>query len=212
MDYPPKEGLKYLINGPVATMDFVLETVYLHQVKQECLACYAAIAAFNLSIKRESTDDPFNHAMTFIHRAASVSRIFWPPKNSFNKASNQRAQKRGKHLSASLGIHDNHSIRSRTLRDHLEHFDERLDEWAEQSVCKNIIHKLLGSKQEVLGLDDNDIILHYDPATKIFAFRGQPFNLTELANGIVDIHQKVDTRLDEIRELQKDWMPTPGNH
>ena len=78
------------------------------------------------------------------------------------------------------------------MRDHFEHFDERLDDWAENSRNRNIISRLLGPRSAVGGnaIDDSDIIHHYDPSSKIYSFRGEPFNIQDLVTGIDDIHKK----------------------
>lgn len=181
-------------------MDYYLEKIYLEQAQQEFNACYAAIESFNLAIRENTNDDPFTHAMTFVHRAAAASRIFWPPKG-INKSSTERSQNRGKHLQNALTINKDHPIFSRTLRDHFEHFDERLDAWAEESKNRNIIHRLVGPRSAIGGdgIADGDIILHFDPDTKVFAFRGQKFNLQELAHGIDDLNSKVQQRLNFIK-------------
>lgn len=186
-------------------MDNHLEKIYLGQVQQELNACFAAIESFNSAIQQcydsaiETGDDPFTHAMTLVHRAAAASRIFWPPKG--RKSSEQRSQNRGEHLQKALMIDKDHPISSRTLRDHFEHFDERLDQWAEESKNRNIILRFLGPRSAVGGsaLADGDIIFHFDPATNIFAFRGQKFDLQELANGVVDLNSKVQERLNLIQ-------------
>ena len=177
-------------------MDDQLVKIYLKQAQEEFQACFAALEAFNLAIRQNTKDDPFLHAMTFVHRAASASRIFWPPGGK-NKSARQRSQRRGAHLRQLLTINDNHPIQHRTLRDHFEHFDERLDEWAEESKHRNMIGRLLGPRSAVGGnsIEDRDIILHFDPQTNIFAFRGQQFDLQELANGISDLNTKVQERL-----------------
>lgn len=180
-------------------MDAFLERVYLGQAKQECEACYVAIQAFNQAANGD--DDPFIHAITFVHRAASISRIFWPP-GGFKKESRLRSQRRGDHLRSSLKIGADHPIQSRTLRDNFEHFDERLDEWAEESKNKNLVHKFIGPRSAVRGIEDGDIILHYDPTTKIFAFRGQKFDLQALVNGVTDISSRIETRLNAIEAMR----------
>ena len=179
-------------------MDKHLESIYLGQAQLEFNACFTALDAFNSAISGATEDDPFVHAMTFVHRAAAASRIFWPPGG--RRGNSQRSKDRGDHLLASLDINDNHPIKSRTLRDHFEHFDERLDEWAEVSQNRNIVGRLLGSRSLIGGdgIADTDIILHYDPTTKIFAFRGEKFDLQELASGISDLSSKVQTRLSDI--------------
>lgn len=177
-------------------MDEFLERVYLEQAKQECTACFAALTAFNLAIQTKTNEDPFIHAMAFVHRAASASRILWPP-GGFNKKSVERSKRRGDHLRSSLNIEDTHPIKSRRLRDHFEHFDERLDEWAEKSKHRNMVTRFIGPRSAIggTGIEESDVIIQYDPSSKIFSFRGQDFDIQALATGISDLNQRIDERL-----------------
>lgn len=177
-------------------MNEFLECIYLRQAKEECESCFNSINAFNAALASDEADDPFVRAMEFIHYVAKVSRIFWPP-GSRDKHARQRAHRRGEALRRSLSIQTGHPIQVRTLRDHFEHFDERLDHWAEHSKNRNIIGKLLGPRSAVGGdaIQDSDIIHHFDPATKIYAFRGEKFDIQSLASGLDDIYTRVNERL-----------------
>lgn len=180
-------------------MDDFLKRIYLQQVKQECDFCLVAVTRMNeiLKLEDKSQGDFFREALDLVHHAAAVSRIFWPP-GCRDKKKKARSQRRGQMLRDHLGLQSNHPIQNRTLRDHFEHFDERLDDWAENSRNKNIVTSLFGSRNAIGGdgIDDSDIIHHYDPATKIYSFRGEPFDIQELVNGINDIHQKSCAFLD----------------
>jgi hypothetical protein len=80
-----------------------------------------------------------------------------------------------------------HVLKKRTLRDHLEHFDERLDHWQKTSINKNIFQDYIGPKGGVVGIDDADMMRQLDPTTGEFLFRGETYNLIHLADGAKDI-------------------------
>jgi hypothetical protein len=172
-------------------MDDFLRNVYLKVVGDDCEMCLRAIIATKHSLLSEGEDDDtFTYLRTFIHYSAAVSRMFWPP-GSGNKASRQRSENRGTFLRTALGIPDDHPLHSRTLRNHLEHFDERLDDWAESSAHRNIIVNFLGPRASVVGIIDQDIIHHYDPATHIYSFRGAPFDIRALADAVTDVYERI---------------------
>ena len=106
----------------------------------------------------------------------------------------------GEPLREILLIPSNHAVQSRPLRDHFDHFDERLDDWAERSKNRNIIHRLLGPRSAVGGdaIADEDIIHHYDPATKIYAFRGEKFDVQAIATGLNDLYARIQKQLTEL--------------
>ena len=182
-------------------MDRLLERIYLTQIIEDCGMFGLSITAFNkaknASCNNESIDELFMHAFSSIHRAAAISRMFWPP-GSKDKSKSERSRKRGEHLRSVIEIDHNHPIRSRSIRDNLEHFDERLDDWAENSKYKNMIKKFLGPRSAVSGIEDSDIIHHYDPKLYTYYFRGQPFNLQALTNGVKDIFERASKRLIEL--------------
>ncbi|MDO8251385.1 MAG: hypothetical protein Q7T78_16930 [Rhodoferax sp.] len=177
-------------------MDDFLLRLYLKQVKEECESAFSAIEAFNNAVQSSGAADPFASAHSFIHNAAAVSRIFWPPRGK-DKHSSQRSQRRGEALRKAIDLPSAHAVQNRVLRDHFEHFDERLDDWAERSKNRNIVHHLLGPRNAIGGnaISDEDIIHHYDPATKIYAFRGEKFDLQSLATGINDVFVKITAKL-----------------
>lgn len=171
-------------------MNNFFKTIYFEQVKQECEFCLAAVEQMNKILEDEKAEgDFFREALDLVHHAAAISRIFWPPRCR-TKGKTARAHQRGQALRDELEIQSNHPVQNRTLRDHFEHYDERLDDWVENSENKNMVKKLIGSRSSIGGIDDSDIIHQYDPSTKIYAFRGEHFNLEELVAGIIDIYKK----------------------
>ncbi|KXI30857.1 hypothetical protein [Paraglaciecola hydrolytica] len=180
-------------------MDEFLAKIYLEQAKQECERCFHSIQIMNAITQKKLDDDFFQHALDLIHHAAAVSRIFWPPGGK-NKQSTKRAHRRGQALRDMLQLQSGHAVQNRSLRDHFEHFDERLDDWAENSRNRNIVHRLFGPRSAIGGvaIQDSDIIHHFDPATKIFGFRGEHYNIQELATGIDDIYQKTIAKIEEL--------------
>lgn len=189
-------------------MDEFLQTIYLRQVTQECEYCFEAIKRLNSILERKGEGDLFREALDLVHHSAAISRIFWPP-GSRNKHSAKRAQRRGQALRDILSLKSGHPIQDRTLRDHFEHFDERLDDWAEHSRNRNIVDRFIGSRNAIAGdaIGDADIIRHYDPARKVFSFRGEAFDIQALASGLDDIYQKATERLQTIeanKRLKRD--------
>lgn len=176
-------------------MDEHLLRLYLGQVKAECEAAFNAIQGLNAALQSPEEASPFPSAQALVHHAAAVSRMFWPP-GSRNKQAKERAALRGETLRNAICLTTPHPVQSRTLRDHFEHFDERLDAWAEASKHRNIIKQLVGTRAAVGGdgVEDGDIIHHYDPATKVYAFRGEKFDVQDLATGLSDIYEKVKAR------------------
>ena len=180
-------------------MDNFLVKIYLGQVKLECELCFNSIKLMNAILKKEVEGDLFQPALDLVHHAAAVSRIFWPP-GGRNKQSRMRAQKRGQNLRDILELPSGHAVQDRSLRDHFEHFDERLDDWAETSKNRNIVQRFIGSRNDIGGdsIMDSDIIHHFDPSKNTFGFRGEHYDIQSLASGLDDIYQRTERKLEEL--------------
>lgn len=176
-------------------MDQHLERVYLRYLRDECRYYVNAIYRLNLILQSQGSDVEgiFLHLRSAVSHAASVSRVLWP--GQAKKAS--RASTRGQHLRRILEIEDTHVVRRRNLRDHIEHFDERLDDWAESSPHRNLVDRLVGPRSAIGGdaITDQDILNHFDPALASYIFRGEAFDIQELTNGVLDILRRVEVYL-----------------
>ncbi len=73
-----------------------------------------------LELSKEALFQELQH---IIQQAASISKYLWP----IRKGPQGLHKKRGRKLRQSLGVNDDSALKSRELRDHLEHFDEKLD-------------------------------------------------------------------------------------
>jgi hypothetical protein len=80
-------------------------------------------------------------------------------------------------------------LKDRRLRNHLEHYDERLDDWVESSPRRVYVDMSMGPKEAVTagGIQDSEVMRLFDPKTWIFAFRGEEFNLQSFFVAISDV-------------------------
>jgi hypothetical protein len=182
-------------------MDTFIERIYLHELITQCENAVAAVQRMNalLASQQNVAAEFFREASDFLQHTSAASRLLWPPGSS-DKVRRERANARGDQLRASLGIDGDHVLRSRRLRDHLEHYDERIDEWVETSANKNIVDNMIGPRSVIGGdaVKDTDIMRLYDPSTKKFIFRGEAFDVQELVNGTIDIRDRAMRRLPAI--------------
>jgi hypothetical protein len=185
-------------------MDEFIESIYLRELIAQCEFGVGSVQRMNKVLENHgSPSEFFREAGDFLQHSSAVSRLLWPP-GSNNRSIKKRAKKRGAHLLNSLEIDDTHSLKERTLRDHFEHFDERLDDWAETSPHKNMVDNMIGSRSAIGGdsIKDQDIMRLFDPATKILIFRGERFDVQALVNGLIDVQAKAMKRI-EILEINR---------
>ena len=82
-------------------------------------------------------------AENIINQAATISRYFWPTKPA------KIYRLRGEKLREKLLINDDNILKSRSVRNFIEHFDENLDEFLNKPIAGNFLPKsvVLNSNQ-----------------------------------------------------------------
>jgi hypothetical protein len=166
----------------------------------------------------------FRSVHSFLTHASNISRMLWPQgggaggqrpsgwlawlwgfvRPSETQQRSRRARlfrrTRGATLRQQLEIADgNHVLRSRTLRDHLEHFDERLDDWAQTSPNRNYVQDSIGRwGKDIVGIDVRDTMRWFDPQEQSCFFRGDRIDLQQLATAISDLLPKAEARADAL--------------
>lgn len=200
-------------------MDDFLKGVYVSEVKKQCEFGLAAVKYLNHALQqvnnRELARDEsqfyysevFRQIHSLLTHASNVSRMFWPPspkqkKNETDQDYENRLLKidkvvRGRVLKVEYGLDDSNPLKNRTLRDHLEHYDERLDHWRNNSVNRNIVSDTIGPPNAIVGLAETDMMRWFDPTRNVFKFRGEEYDLQGIAASI-------DQLLPISRKLEED--------
>lgn len=117
------------------------------------------------------------------------------------------ARARGAHLQASLGVDDSHPLKSRSLRNYLEHFDEKLDDWAESSINRNMADQIIVPRRDMISFGtsgtDQDILRLFETDTANYIFRGEEFNLREICGGVENILCRAKERVKAIEREKR---------
>jgi hypothetical protein len=130
----------------------------------------------------EGTSDPFLWLAVLTGCAANVSKLLWGGKTT--EAERQP-------LRAHFQVADNSPLRDRTLRDELEHFDQRIGDWAKprpDGAHRFFADRLLGGPAGprtiapmmfLGGASPKDAFRYYDRGGFVI-FRGVRFQLTPI--------------------------------
>jgi hypothetical protein len=192
--------------------------VYLKEAETQCRLAIGAVIALNNALNANSdapgggTDwerfkyiqgEIFRSLHSLLTHASNISRLFWPPTSS--KKEGQAREQRGSFLRSRVGLaEDGHVLKKRTLRDHLEHFDERIDHWRETSVRKNYAQDIVAPKGAIYGLEETDIMRWYDPSRKMFMFRGEEFDIQELISAIDALRPLISAAVQKAEQELRD--------
>ena len=118
----------------------------------------------------------------FLSAVANISKALWGQRGQFAA---ERAD-----LRASLGVQDSSPIRSTTMRNNFDHFDERLDEWWKGSTNHNYVDLGFGDMTTTAtgaGIGTQDRFRSFDPATGNLVFWGQTYHVPTIEDEIIRI-------------------------
>ncbi len=190
-------------------MDTFEKRVYVGEIKKQCEFSLAAIQYLNNALQQlnnreiKSEERNFFHSEVFrqmhslLTHASNVSRMFWPPmpkqrKNETDEDFEKRLVSidkvvRGRVLKTEFEIDDSNPLKNRALRDHLEHYDERLDHWRNNSTHKNIVSDTIGPPNAIVGPEATDMMRWFDPTRNVFMFRGEEYDIQSIATATDNI-------------------------
>jgi hypothetical protein len=118
----------------------------------------------------------------FLTAVANISKAFWGQGGKFAA---ERAT-----LRVSLGVDESSPIRSTSMRNNFDHFDERLDEWWDESMSHNYVDLSFGNAATVVtgpGIGTKDVFRSFDPETGNLVFWGQTYHLPTMEKEIARI-------------------------
>jgi hypothetical protein len=174
------------------------EEIYLLEIVLQCCDAIESTAMMNEGLKDQDLLF-FRGVQSFLNHAAAVSRLIWPS-GVRTPEGRRRAAERGEALRSTLRLDDSNPLASRKLRDHLEHLDERLDDWCATSPTHNMLDLFVGSSsQAVLLLPvPRDRFRHFDHELGLLTFRGETFDLWKLFLAIREVLARTLWRLRQL--------------
>jgi hypothetical protein len=189
---------KILITKAGITMEKQLLNCFQLEVVRQCRWAILAIEDLEEALKG-LTSGKLAHEygmsrlwmsiQTFLVAVGNISKLLWP--------SQPQLPDRGPDLRASLGVGDTSCLKTRTFRNHFEHFDERLETfflslkpseffYVDANVSPGGINSL------ATGIDQNKVLRHFDQESWRLIFRGECYELEPLYKEIVELYRKAD--------------------
>lgn len=157
-------------------MELLLLRVHQKQITHQCYAALSAVQQANASLAAQNWENFWAAIQNFLTAVANISKAGWGPGG---KLATERRP-----LRESLGIADNSALANTDLRNHLEHYDERLDRWYKNSANKNYVDFVVGPHSAILGFEDTDIFRFFDPEAKEVIFWGEHYAMQPLVDEI----------------------------
>jgi len=132
------------------------------------------------------TDRVFFFIHGFLSHIANVSKIFWPSRKLF--------EARGIKLRQELNINAGSPVENRHYRNHLEHFDERLERWASSSKAGLVDRNITFDGAQIIA-NGSQIFRNLRVPEMQFTFGGEYCELIPIAEEIR-----------KIRKAAKEWL------
>ncbi|MGB3063365.1 hypothetical protein [Sphingobacterium thalpophilum] len=115
--------------------------------------------------------------------AGNVSKILWP---------SQKYKMRGQKLRGLLGVEDNNPLSSRKFRNHFEHYDERIEEWFENSSQGSYIDLAMNPslRNHHFGMSALNTHRGYNSFNNSVVFRSETLYLDEILSALDTLFKK----------------------
>lgn len=129
----------------------------------------------SLTLAEVDTESVLDELQNIVLQGAAVSRYFWPVRDAHRD--------RGDALRIQYGVTDESPLRSRDLRNLIEHFDERLDNYLSKGIVGEIFPHYLGQEPP-----PSQVKRHFFRAyflnTGVFEMLGQRYEIDPLSREI----------------------------
>lgn len=121
-----------------------------------------------------------NELQNIIVQGAAVSRYFWPV--------NKGHEARGKELRLQFQVTEDSPLKSRDLRNMIEHFDEKLDHYLAQGIVGHIIPHYFGPESKRSEVPKH-FFRAYFSNTGVFEILGKRYEIEPLAKELWRLHE-----------------------
>jgi hypothetical protein len=173
-------------------MDIMCLQAFQLQVLFQCECAVRARTDVTEALHRKNVREVFYALQNLLTATANISKALW---GSGGKAANKRKQ-----LRDSIGVADDSPLRTVSVRNHYEHFDERIERWWVESPSHSYLDMNVASRANLAKMGrfhPMDCFRNFDPKTDELTFWGEDFNIRELLQEIEKILPKLKIQLGE---------------
>ena len=163
-------------------MDKSILRIFQREIERQCRFAIIAVQDLQKALQAPDMNRVWYSIQSFLVAAGNVSKLLWP--------SSAHIPDRAKELRNSLGVNDSSPLAPRNFRNHFEHFDERLEDWATSSKRKNFVDSNVVPSGMISEIDPGDYLRNFDTTKNAVTFRGDEYNLKPMVDAIIKLHGK----------------------
>ncbi len=156
--------------------------IFQREVERQCRFAIVAADDVEQALATKDSDRLWYSVQAFLVAAGNISKLLWPP--------NPGCPRRADTLRKSLSVKGDSPLKPRVFRNHFEHFDERLERWAETTQKGAFIDSNVGPAGRIRGVSERDYLRNFESATWTVTFRGDSYHLPPLLKAVSGLWQR----------------------
>ncbi len=184
----------------------VYEAFYINSIKYSVERALDAFWRYGEGLEKADSALAVSSIHEALTHAAGLSRFFWPSKlggrNKHGLA--QLKTERAAKLRKAFKLEDNSPLKDRKLRDALEHFDERLDEYLLSNLAGQVVPDPIIARIDQAGQQVTRAFKLVDPEKSAFVLLDEIFYFEPLCVELVRVSELVDYLYENGHILQHD--------
>jgi hypothetical protein len=168
-------------------MDNQLLYKLVEEVRQQGRFAQFAFQNMRTSLAGLDSEKVFFYVHALIAHVSNISRLLWPVR--------PESKARGDQLRAELKVGDNSPLRLADFRQHVDRFDERLEDWASALEHRNYVDMNIMPQGTISDFKQDAFQRNLDPDMLQFWFRGDLCYLRALSDELRKLDSAVESWL-----------------
>ncbi len=164
-------------------MDAKILKIFRGEVRRQCGHALMAHCDLKRALDDGETDRIWYSIQALLAATANISKLLWPTGPRRPEA---RLPERGNDLRTNLDVPEISPLESREFRNHFEHFDERIEDWATDTERRNFIDSNINV--QIPGIDPTDYLRNFDSESFTLSFWGKEHPLEPVMEAIRQLH------------------------
>ena len=165
-------------------MDQRLAFKLFEEVRQQCQFGKHAWRNLRSNLNALDSNQVFFYVHAFLHHSVNISRFLWPDRES--------SKGRGDQMRKELGVQEDSPLRMANLRKLLEHFDERLENWAANLENRDYVDMNIMPQGTMSDFKTDTFHRSIDPEVYQLELQGQRCDLRAIAKAQRELEEKID--------------------
>jgi hypothetical protein len=178
------------------------EILLVGEIRRNCdfavLACGDMTKCAN-ALNNDQLNRFWLSAESFLVAVANISKILWPSpptspckKCNFQPQLNPEMTSRRESIRKLLSVEDSSPLRSRKFRNHFEHYDERIEEWATKPAKQLIFDSNIGAVKSIIQNPSQSVSYrrNFDSSNFVLYFDDEEYHINEIIRSVKDLKNK----------------------